>query len=148
MLAWEREFTDSCRVAHLGTTRADGRPHIVPVCFARTGDRFVTPVDEKPKRSQSLARATNIERDPRCTMLWDCYDEDWRQLAWVRADGVAAVVGQGGDLPEALAALRARYPQYRSMALERLPLIVFEPQRVVSWRWNTGTDQGGLLFTL
>ena len=44
------------------------------------------------------------------------------------------------DLPEpgrkpsaALAALRARYPQYRTMALEALPLVRFVPVRIVSW---------------
>ncbi len=138
MRRWEAEFTDSSRVGHLGTVASAGQPHMVPVCFARLGERFVIPVDEKPKRGGTLARVANIERDPRSSMLWDRYDDDWTRLAWVRADGRAAVLAQGTQLPEGLTALRARYPQYRAMALEQLPLIVFEPLRTVSWRWERG----------
>ena len=139
MQQWEEQFTDRLRVAHLGTLGAAGQPHLVPVCYARIETRFVVPVDEKPKRGGTLARVANLERDPRCSMLWDHYDDDWTQLAWLRADGNAEVLAKGNELPEGLAALRARYPQYRTMGLEHLPLIVFQPSRTVSWRWD-GAD--------
>ncbi|MCA9823064.1 MAG: TIGR03668 family PPOX class F420-dependent oxidoreductase [Dehalococcoidia bacterium] len=133
---WETEFTDSCRVAHLGTIAADGRAHIVPVCFAPVATEFVIAIDGKPKRVGKLARIANIERDPRCSLLWDRYDDDWTQLAWVRADGGAHVVQRGAEMPEALAALRSRYEQYEEMQLEEMPLIVFRASRTVSWRWS------------
>ena len=31
-------FLAEHRVAHLATADASGRPHVVPVCFARSGD--------------------------------------------------------------------------------------------------------------
>ena len=136
MRHWETEFTDSVRIAHLGTIAQGGQPHLIPVCFARVEERFVVAIDGKPKRGGTLARVANIERDPRCTMLWDRYDEDWTRLAWVRADGTATVLASGREFPEGLAALRARYLQYQAMELERLPLIVFSPSRTVSWRWD------------
>jgi len=40
---------DAEGVARLATVGADGRPHVVPVCFALDGDMLYTAVDEKPK---------------------------------------------------------------------------------------------------
>ena len=133
---WERVLLDELRVARLATIASDGRPHLVPVCYAVSGESVVIPVDEKPKRSVNLARVRNIERDSRVTLLFDRYDDDWSQLAWVRVDGHATVTEAGADLPEALAALRARYAQYEAMALEERPVIVIAPKRVTSWRWQ------------
>jgi len=135
---WERELIESLRVARLATVGYDGRPHIVPVCYAYHAGHFYISVDEKPKRGPRVARVRNIEGDPRVSLLFDRYDDDWTQLAWVRVDGLAAVFARGDYAPAALEALRARYPQYGEMALERLPLIVVTPERVASWRWGEG----------
>ena len=135
---WQRGLLDECRVAHLGTIAPGGEPHLVPVCFAFFGERFVIAIDEKPKRGGRLARVANIGRDPRVTLLVDRYAEDWERLAWVRIHGRAAVLQIGAEEPGALAALRERYPRYRGMSLESRPLIVISPQRIVSWQWTDG----------
>jgi len=134
---WERELIETCRVGRLATIAFDGRPHLVPVCYALHGKRFAIAIDEKPKREGELARVRNINRDPRVALLIDRYDDDWNQLAWLRIDGLAAVFPQGRVEPGALTALRARYPQYEGMALERLPLILVSVERFSSWRWPT-----------
>lgn len=131
---WQRELVDGCRVARLATIARDGSPHIVPVCYALVAEQLVIAVDEKPKRSTKLARLRNIERDPRVCLLVDHYEEDWGRLRWVRIDGRAAVEERGDARPEAMAALREHYPQYREMGIEALPLIVITPERVVGWR--------------
>jgi len=73
--------------------------------------------------------------------VFDRYEEDWGRLGWVLVRGRASVL-EGGpfdtaqDRPEqerALAALREKYPQYRSMALEGRPLIRIEVEKVSSW---------------
>ena len=135
---WQLEFIDVLRVARLGTIARDGRPHLVPVCYAVVGGRFAIAIDEKPKRAGQLARISNIERDPRVTLLFDRYDDDWERLAWVRVEGRAKVLVAGSEWPEALDALRARYRQYAGMSLESLPLIAVTPERVVGWRWTEG----------
>lgn len=134
--AWHLELVGSEPVARLGTIGADGTPHLVPVCFALVERRIVIAIDEKPKRGGRLARIANIERDARVTLLVDHYEDDWAQLAWVRIDGEAEVMAAGSEWPEALEALRARYSQYREMALESLPLIVIRPRRAAGWRWS------------
>jgi PPOX class probable F420-dependent enzyme len=87
-----RERFAVSRVARLATADDAGRPHLVPVAFAVTGETVVTAVDHKPKRSPHLKRLANIRANPAVCLLADCYDEDWDQLWWVRADGRARVL--------------------------------------------------------
>ena len=77
-------------VARLATVGDDGRPHLVPVCFAVLGERIVTAVDHKPKRTSRLRRLANIEVNPAVCLLVDAYDPaDWTALWWACADGTA-----------------------------------------------------------
>jgi PPOX class probable F420-dependent enzyme len=133
---WHLELVAALRVARLATIAADGRPHLVPVCYAFVEGRFAISVDEKPKRSTELARLRNIRRDPRVTLLFDRYDDDWTRLAWVRVEGSADVLARGEQWPNALVALRERYPQYEAMDLEALQLITITPDRTTGWRWS------------
>ena len=130
---WQLELIASARIAHLATIAADGRPAVLPVCFVLHHERFFSAIDEKPKRGTPLARLRNIARDRRVTLLVDRYEEDWRRLCWLRIDGVAAVLPRGEIEPSALDALRHKYSQYATMALESLPLIAITPERVSSW---------------
>jgi PPOX class probable F420-dependent enzyme len=121
------------RVARLATVRADGAPHLVPICFALDGDTLYTAVDHKPKRSVELQRLANIRANPHVTLLVDHYAEDWSTLWWVRADGVAQIAEIGDPSHRrAVELLSARYAQYREApALGRA--IVIELDRVSGW---------------
>jgi len=129
----ELQFLQSQRVGHLATADANGRPHVVPVCFAYVDDRIYIAIDEKPKRSLRLKRLRNIEANPEVAIIFDRYDEDWTRLGWVLIRGTAAVLGYGPEHARALAALREKYPQYRAMALEERPVIRITVERVSSW---------------
>jgi PPOX class probable F420-dependent enzyme len=96
-------------VARLATVDANGRPHVVPICFVLDGDTLYTAVDEKPKRSRRLKRLANIVANPHVEVLIDHYEEDWSRLWWVRLRGVAHIV----EDPHAVELLAAKYPQYR-----------------------------------
>jgi PPOX class probable F420-dependent enzyme len=123
---------DTWPVARLATAGAAG-PHLVPLVFARAGGLLWSPVDGKPKRGGELARLRNVERDPRVSLLLDRYEEDWSRLWWIRVDARARVVR--GEVAEALAALRAKYPQYALTRPLREPatLLALRPERVSSW---------------
>ncbi len=140
METWQQQLLDDARSGTLGTIAATGLPQLVPVCFALVGGDVAIAIDEKPKRGGTLARLRNIERDPRVALLVDHYEDRWQRLGWVRLEGDALVVASGAAWPAALAALRARYPQYRPMALERLPVIRIRPTRVVGWRAEGGAS--------
>ena len=112
--AWRR--VAAARVAHLATVRPDGRPDVVPCCFALADDgRLFTAVDGKPKSTRRLQRLANVRARPDVTVLVDAYDEDWARLWWVRVRGVARVVPDGDPaVALALGLLAAKYPQYRA----------------------------------
>jgi PPOX class probable F420-dependent enzyme len=80
------------RVARLATADVAGRPHLVPVVFALTGQTVVLAVDHKPKRSAHLKRLANIRANPAVCLLADGYEEEWDLLWWVRADGHARIL--------------------------------------------------------
>jgi len=124
-------------VARLATVGTDGAPHVVPVTFAVDGDRIVTAIDHKPKRTLRLRRLDNIRAEPRVAVLADHYEADWGRLWWVRADGVAEILDGGGAGHAAAARLLAdRYPAYRDRPISG-PIIDI---RVTRWsEWSAAT---------
>jgi PPOX class probable F420-dependent enzyme len=130
-------FTQS-PVARLATVTPDGIPHLVPVVFALDGDLrgdrdvVYTAVDAKPKTTKRLRRLANIESNPQVSLLVDHYADDWTQLWWVRADGVAAIHSDGEAQHTGYRLLRAKYPQYQSVPLDG-PVITVTVHRWTSW---------------
>lgn len=100
-------------VARLATVDRDGRPHLIPIVFALVGETLYTAVDSKPKRSRTLRRIENARERPDVTVLVDHYEDDWARLWWARLRGRARVLEDGDEAAEALAALAAKYEQYR-----------------------------------
>jgi len=101
-------------VARLATADARGRPHLVPLVFVVAGDTVYSAVDAKPKRSSALRRLANVAANPHVALLVDHYEDDWRALWWVRAEGTGRVLDAGGpEARDAIARLVDRYPQYR-----------------------------------
>jgi PPOX class probable F420-dependent enzyme len=131
----QERFAAQQRVARLATADAHGQPHLVPVCFAYLGGRFYMPVDEKPKRGKALRRLRNIAQNPQVALLLDVYDDDWHRLHWLMVEGEARVLTGGPEYGAAVAALKARYPQYEAMGLGLHAIICVMPRRVLEWRW-------------
>jgi PPOX class probable F420-dependent enzyme len=126
-----RRFASS-RVARLSTVRPDGRPHVVPIVFALVGDTVFSAVDAKPKRSTNLQRLADVRSEPRCAVLVDHYEGDWRRLWWVRADGTGEVVEAPPVEHPGIQALVQRFPQYRDEPPSG-PLLVVTVQRWSGW---------------
>lgn len=131
----EAAFIRAQRVAHLATAGADGRPHVVPICYAFDGERLYTAIDEKPKQvgAWQLRRVRNIEQNPNVAVVVDRYSDDWSRLAWVLVHGQAEILVEGEEHRRAVALLRDRYSQYRDMALEDRPVIRVTSTKVRSW---------------
>jgi PPOX class probable F420-dependent enzyme len=119
-------------VARLATVAPDGMPHLVPVVFALRDEIVYTAVDAKPKSTRRLRRLANIERNPRVSLLADHYADDWVQLWWVRADGLAAIHHDDATLRAGYDLLRAKYPQYHAVPLDG-PVIAVTVQHWSSW---------------
>ena len=133
--AEQRLFLDAQRVARFASADADGQPHLVPVCYCLIGDSAYFSIDEKPKRAggRRLKRLRNIAHNPKVALVVDHYDEDWSQLGWVMLRGQAEILDDGDEHGRAQQALRERYPQYRSMRLDALPVVAIRIAQVASW---------------
>lgn len=103
----------SASVARLATVGPDGRPHVVPICFALEDQTLYFAIDSKPKQTTNLKRLRNIAANPAVSILIDHYEDDWDRLWWVRLDGDARVVADEAEVQRALRLLAARYSQYR-----------------------------------
>lgn len=131
-LVLAKQRVRDARVGRLGTVTPDGRPHLVPVCFALREETVYTAVDAKPKSTLALRRLVNIEATPSASLLVDHYDELWTHLWWVRVDGSARVVRSGSESQRATDALKAKYPQYQTVDIPG-SVIALENVAWVTW---------------
>jgi PPOX class probable F420-dependent enzyme len=132
---WAHDLVRSSRTGHLATASQRGDPHVIPVCYALVDGAIYIAIDEKPKSGRRLQRLRNIDATGRAALVVDHYDEDWAQLAWVLARGPATIIDATDPAHAgALIALRAKYPQYRDMALEAAEMIELRPERWSTWR--------------
>jgi len=127
-------------VARLATLTPEGRPHQVPIVFARAEGLLWSPIDAKPKQQGELARVRHLRAHPEASLLLDDYSEDWSRLWWLRVDATARVVEPADPdadaaVAAAVAALRAKYPPYARIAVLRDPatLLALRPLRIASW---------------
>ncbi len=130
-----RQLLAAARVARFATRTPDGRPHLVPVAFALSGDVAYHDVDHKPKATRRLARLAHLAADPRAALLADHYDDaDWSALWWVRADGRARVLDDvaAPEAARALDLLARRYPQYRAHRPAG-PVVALDVERLTGW---------------
>lgn len=125
------------RVGHLATS--DGtRPTVVPVCFVLLANTVYQAIDAKPKSvaPRRLRRVKNIRANPNAALLVDQYVENWRRLWWVLLLGRARLVVGGREHERAIAALRWKYPQYRTttpLAASAL-VIAVDVRRLRQWQ--------------
>ena len=93
----------------LATAHPERGVDAVPVVYAVIdGRELVVPIDTvKAKSTTRLQRLTNVERDARCALLVDEYDDDWSKLWWVRVHATAT------PTDEPFAELE-RFEQYRA----------------------------------
>jgi PPOX class probable F420-dependent enzyme len=135
----------AARVARFATLDAQGRPHILPVCFFFDGSTFYTAIDRKPKRvaPENLARVRQIRARAEVALLIDEYSEEWTRLWWVLVRGKAKAMpgSRASACAKVIRALKKKYPQYASGMLSDDALIIrIIPKRVAYWVASPGAD--------
>ena len=122
-------------MARLATADSQGKPHVIPVCYAFDGARIYSALDLKPKRvaARRLKRVRNIMANPNVALVIDDYSEDWTTLAYVLVHGVAEILETGDERRRAEALLRDKYAQYQGLLEEGCTVIRITPSRIVSW---------------
>lgn len=135
----QTRFLADARVARLATADADGRPHVIPVCFVFTGKTIYIVIDRKPKTAEltRLRRVRNILSNPHASLVVDHYEEDWQSLRYILvACRAELLTGSEDEAARAVALLRQKYPQYQEMELDGNPVIKLTPQRFTAWSFS------------
>ena len=129
----KEDLLATARVGHLATASPDGRPHVVPVCFAWVPPVVYSAIDGKPKRTTLLRRVRNIRDTGRAALVVDRWSEDWKKLAYVLVEGPAVLLDDGIERDEALILLTAKYPQYDDLPLAGNLVIRLTAEHAVEW---------------
>jgi PPOX class probable F420-dependent enzyme len=132
----EHGFIQAHRVARLATVDAQGQPFAVPICYGFDGHFVYSALDEKPKTVEPahLKRVRNIQANPHVALVIDDYAEDWRTLAYIQLRGLADLLPVGAAAHAgAVRLLRAKYPQYEQMAIDRQPILRITPEAIATW---------------
>jgi len=135
-----RNYISDHRVARLATADPSGRPSVIPICYVFDGSTIYSPIDQKPKSvpASELKRVRNIEGNKEVCLVIDDYSDDWNELAYVQISGTAEMIEPGRERQDehtrAVQMLRDKYVQYRSMDIDRTPMIKITPTRLKAWR--------------
>jgi len=119
------------RLARVATVNADGSPHIVPMWFARTGERF----EFTSRRRRGTVR--NILRDGRIAFVVD--DDNPRRYGAVVVQGAACLLD--GDVEAVVRRIARRYlpgadgDRYADFMLHQADRVAFVviPRRISVW---------------
>jgi PPOX class probable F420-dependent enzyme len=97
---WQSFVTAGTRLAHVALTRADGRPHVTPVCFILDGDELAFALSPGSVKRKSLAR------DPRIAV---CVSDERQPYSFVTIEGRARTSAEPEQIRRVGAGIADRY---------------------------------------
>jgi PPOX class probable F420-dependent enzyme len=97
---WRSFVTAGTRLAHIGLTRTDGRPHVTPVCFVLDGDELAFVLSPGSVKGKSRAR------DPRITV---CVSDERQPYGFVTVEGHARISAEPEQVKHVAAGIAERY---------------------------------------
>jgi len=100
----EAEFVRAARVARIATVDQHGWPHGSPICPLLDGTDIVFATWSTSKKHR------NLEAEPRASIVFDEYDDDWQDLRFVIVFGRATLFEDGDEFRHARALLYDRFP--------------------------------------
>jgi PPOX class probable F420-dependent enzyme len=106
---WRSFVTAGTRLAHIALTRADGRPHVTPVCFILDGDELAFALSLGSVKGKSLARDRRIAV---------CVSDERQPYSFVTVEGHAQISGETDKIKHVAAGIDGRY--YPTQAAEDL----------------------------
>ncbi|GAB2561810.1 PPOX class F420-dependent oxidoreductase [Kribbella endophytica] len=97
---WRSFVAAGTRLAHVALTRADGRPHVTPVCFVLDGDELAFALSPGSVKGKSLAR------DQRIAV---CISDEQQPYGFVTLEGQALVSADPDQISHVAEGIAARY---------------------------------------
>lgn len=106
---WRSFVSSGAKLAHVAVTRADGRPHVTPVCFVLEADELAFVL------SPGSVKAKSLVRDRRIAI---CVSDERQPYSFVTIEGAASVSAEVNQIKHVGAAIANRY--YPSQPAEEL----------------------------
>ncbi|MFI7059665.1 PPOX class F420-dependent oxidoreductase [Kribbella sp. NPDC050124] len=100
-------MTAGTRLAHIALTRADGRPHVTPVCFILEGDELAFALSPGSVKGKSLAH------DRRVAV---CVSDEQQPYSFVTIEGQARTSAEPDQVKRVAAGIADRYYPARPAA--------------------------------
>jgi PPOX class probable F420-dependent enzyme len=97
---WQSFVTAGTRLAHIALTRADGRPHVTPVCFILDGDELAFVLSPGSVKGKSLAR------DQRIAV---CVSDERQPYGFVTMEGHARTSTEPDQIKHVAVGIAERY---------------------------------------
>jgi PPOX class probable F420-dependent enzyme len=97
---WRAFVTAGTKLAHIGLTRPDGRPHVTPVCFILDGDELAFALSPGSVKGKSLAR------DRRLAI---CVSDERQPYSFVTIEGRARISAEPDQIKHVAAGIADRY---------------------------------------
>jgi PPOX class probable F420-dependent enzyme len=97
---WRSFVTAGTRLAHVALTRADGRPHVTPVCFVLDGDELTFALSPGSVKGKSLAR------DQRIAV---CISDEHQPYSFVSIEGQAETSAEPDQIKRVAEGIADRY---------------------------------------
>lgn len=97
---WRSFVTEGTRLAQIALTRADGRPHLTPVCFVLDGDELAFALSPGSVKGKSLAR------DDRVAV---CVSDERQPYSFVTLEGRARISAEPDLVKRVAAGIAERY---------------------------------------
>jgi PPOX class probable F420-dependent enzyme len=106
---WRSFVTAGTKLAHIALTRADGRPHVTPICFVLDGDELAFALSPGSVKGKVLARDRRIAL---------CVSDEQQPYGFVTIEGEARVSADPDQIKHIGAGIADRY--YPSQDTEEL----------------------------
>jgi PPOX class probable F420-dependent enzyme len=97
---WRAFVTAGTRLAHIALTRADGRPHVTPVCFILEGDELAFALSPGSVKGNSLANDRRIAV---------CVSDERQPYSFVAIEGHARTSAEPDQIKHVAAGIADRY---------------------------------------
>jgi PPOX class probable F420-dependent enzyme len=97
---WRSFLTTGTKLAHIALTRADGRPHVTPVCFILDGDELAFALSPGSVKGKSLAHDRRIAV---------CVSDERQPYGFVAIEGEAHVSAEPDQIKHVATGIADRY---------------------------------------
>jgi PPOX class probable F420-dependent enzyme len=97
---WRSFVTTGTKLAHVALARADGRPHVTPICFVLDGDELAFAL------SPGSVKGELLDRDQRIAA---CISDDQQPYSFVTLEGQARISPDPAQVKAVAAGIADRY---------------------------------------